>query len=107
MAEKSKRSFSASMMCKACFYKLRHFPDKVLPLLGKNRCPRCKRRKRIHVKLIDGIYETTYVRNKPSTTWPIKCDPRRRKCEGDQCLFAHGEEELTKWQEEYTQGIKR
>jgi len=88
------------MMCKTCFYSLRHKPDKVGPLLGKRHCPNCKRRcKLVHVVFVRdrNLYETTYVRKRESVSeWPVKCNPWK-KCRGDDCKYAHGDEELKEW----------
>ena len=90
-------------MCMTCFYRVRHKPSQVEGLLGKPRCPKCDGRQRLHVVLVtdaDGnpLYETTYVRKRESVTiWPVKCDPRKFSCEGENCLYAHGDEELKEW----------
>ena len=88
------------MMCTDCFYKLRHDPNEVRPLLGRYPCPRCRKRRSIHVVLKENIFETTYVRDRPACKeWPVKCDPLHKVCGGDQCLYAHGDEELDNWKE--------
>ena len=98
----SLQSHSESMMCLDCFYKLRHDPDRVKPLLGRYPCPGCRKRKRkrrVHVVLEGNVYETTYVREKLTCeVWPVRCTSLRY-CGGDQCLYVHGDEELEVWKE--------
>ena len=93
--------------CKECFYRYRASSKSI------SSC--CKHGNKIEVfwNEYEEFYETTVVRSPPSDlvekAWGNVrlCEPRRRTCRRDNCTFAHGTEEQTKWNEFLRQQRKR
>ena len=99
--------FASSLMasetfeiCKGCFFKYRATEADI-----STRCSHHARRIGVRWNSAEGWFETTEVRDPPEgwiQWWRGKarlCDPYKGSCRKDDCIYAHGTNELDKWNE--------